>query len=165
MTARRRPLLAAVLAAAALTTTSFAIAQPAAPAGPMHGEHMRAERHEHDRVMPGRFIEGRLAFLQTELKLTAAQQPLFDTLAGEMHAAASAMETRHEAHKKDGKPDRKASSVERMERRSAMMQEAAATTDRFLAAYKPLYAALSDEQKKTADLLFSRRGMMQMRHH
>src|SRR3546814_12223436 len=56
---------------------------------------------------PGQFIEGRIAFLRTELKVTSQQQPLFDTLADEMRGTAKAMAARHEAMKQaDHKPAR-----------------------------------------------------------
>lgn len=159
MSAFRRPLLAATLLAATLGAAPLALAQPAADAPQM-------QRHRAEHAAPGRFIEGRIAFLRTELKLTAEQQPLFDKLADEMRASAKAMEARHAERQKDGKPAKPASALERMERRNAMMKEASAASDRFLAAFKPLYAALSDEQKKTADLLFNRHGgQLRMKHH
>lgn len=155
-----RPLLAAALVTAtlggaAVATAPAVFAQAAPPADqapPMpHRQHA-------DHPAPGQFVEGRIAFLRTELKVTPQQQPLFDKLADEMRGTAKAMAARHEAMKTaDHKP---ASSLERMERRSAMMKVAAADSDRFLAAYKPFYESLSDTQKKTANLLFARFGGM-----
>jgi len=157
---KSRPLLAAALIAATLGTAAvaaapFAVAQTAPAtdqAAPKPMKHQRAER-----PAPGQFIEGRIAFLRTELKPTAAQQPLFDRLADEMRGTAKTMEARHAAMQAEAKP---ASSLERMERRATMMKTAAADSDRFLAAYRPFYESLTDAQKKTADLLFARFGGM-----
>ena len=86
-----------LLIAASVIATGFAgglaLAQPA-PAGVPQERHQHVERAVQDRV-PGRFVEGRIAFLKTELKLTAQQQPLFDKLADEMRASAKTMQERH----------------------------------------------------------------------
>ncbi|WP_370155114.1 Spy/CpxP family protein refolding chaperone [Ferrovibrio sp.] len=159
---KSRPLLAAALMATSLGTAGLAAGLPSAQAQPARAQSSPAAdaqpgqpaRPHANRAMPGQFIEGRIAFLQTELKLTATQQPLFDRLAGEMRAGAKDMQARMTAVRAD-RPD---SSVERMERRTMLMKAALADSERFLAAYKPLYGALSPEQRKTADLLFARMG-------
>ena len=153
------PLFAATLLAAIAGTAPAAQAQPAT-------DQVKIEQHV-ERPAPGRFIEGRLAFLRTELKLTEAQLPLFERLADEMRAGAKAMEARH-AERKARDKTQPVSAVERLERRSTVMKEVSAASERFLTALKPLYASLSDEQKKTADLLFARHGggyHHRMRHH
>lgn len=149
-----------LLIAASVIATGFAggiaLAQPNTQPGPMgSGPHMQMQA---DQAGPGRFIEGRIAFLRTELKLTAAQQPLFDTLANEMRASATAMQARFEAHRQQASAQTPAtlSVIERMEQRQAMMKDAVAAQERYLAALKPLYQSLSDEQKQTADTLFAR---------
>ncbi len=154
------PLFAATLLAA-IAGTAPAQASPAT-------DPARIEQPA-TRPAPGRFIEGRLAFLRTELKLTDSQQPLFDRLAEEMRASAKAIAARHAERRAEGRSKAgPASAVERLEKRNAAMQQAAAAGERYLAALKPLYAALSDEQKQTADLLFARHGGRHhhgMRHH
>lgn len=152
------PLFAATLLAA-IAGTAPAQAQPAT-------DQVKVEQQS-ERPAPGRFIEGRLAFLRTELKLTEAQLPLFERLADEMRAGAKAMEARH-AERKARDKAQPVSAVERLEKRNAVMKEATAASDRFLAALKPLYASLSDEQKTIADQLFGRHGGRHhhgMRHH
>lgn len=174
-----------LLIAASVIATGFAgglaLAQPNPQAGPMGsgprgpGQQMQMQA---DQAGPARFIEGRIAFLRTELKLTAAQQPLFDTLANEMRTSATAMQSRFEAHRQQASAQQpvQLSAVERLEQRQAMMKEMVAAQDRYLAALKPLYQSLSDEQKKTADTLLARgmggpgmsQGMMGkhgFRHH
>lgn len=149
-----------LLIAASVIATGFAggiaLAQPqnVQPGTPPVAHAERAERH-----VPGRFIEGRIAFLKAELKLTAQQQPLFDRLADEMRASAKAMQERHaQRHQVSATPAAPLSALERLERRSEMMKDMAATQDRYLAAFRPLYQSLSDEQKKTADELLTHAG-------
>lgn len=152
------PLFAATLLAAIAGTAPASQAQPAP-------DQVKIEQHV-ERPAPGRFIEGRLAFLRTELKLSDAQLPLFERLAEETRAGAAAMQARH-AERKAQDRAQPASAVERLEKRNAVMKEASAAGERFLAALKPLYAALSDEQRQTADQLFARHGGRHhgMRHH
>lgn len=155
------PLFAATLLAAIAGTAPAAQAQPATGQAQV-GQHV--ERHA-----PGRFIEGRLAFLRTELKLTEAQMPLFDRLSDEMRARARTMAARHAERKAQAKAQ-PVSAVERLEKRNAVMKAASAAGERYLDALKPLYASLSDEQKQVADqLLGSRHGGRKhhhgMRHH
>lgn len=143
--------------------------QPGMPAG--HGQH--AAYHDQTRHVPGRYVEGRIAFLKTELKLTAAQQPLFDKLADEMRTSAKTMQERHaQHHQTSATPAEPQSALEMLERRSEMMKEMTAAQDRYLAAFRPLYQSLSEEQKKTADELLARAGgpggkmnHRGMRHH
>ena len=111
-------------------------------------------------AMMARHVEGRIAFLKTELKITDAQQKLWDAVADAMRSDAKGM---------GGMPNG-----------MAMMGSAAALPDKLAdrektmaahlerlrklkAAVEPLYAALDSDQKKTADeLLASPMGMMGM---
>jgi hypothetical protein len=149
-----------LIIAASVIATGFAgglaLAQPSpGPSAP--APHM--EHTQQPRPVPGQFIEGRIAFLRTELKLSAQQTPLFDTLANEMRAGAKTMQERH-AQRQQASATTPAplSALEKLERRSAAMKEMTAAQDRYLAAFRPLYQSLSDEQKKTADQLFAQAG-------
>lgn len=167
-----------LLIAASVIATGFAgglaLAQPhtTQPGAPGAAHMQRAHNADQARPVPGRFIEGRIAFVKTELKLTAQQQPLFDKLADEMRASAKAMQERHAEHQQTSAPGTApASALEKLERRSAAMKEMTAAQDRYLAAFRPLYESLSDEQKKTADELLAHAGgpggmkHRGMRHH
>lgn len=119
-----------LLIAASVIATGFAgglaLAQPhTAQPGAPGGAHMqRAHNADQARPVPGRFIEGRIAFVKTELKLTAQQQPLFDKLADEMRAGAKAMQERHAEHQQaSAQGTAPASALEKLERRSAAMKE------------------------------------------
>jgi hypothetical protein len=170
MSIRNLLLAASVLAAG--FGGGLAFAQPAPQSGAQPPAHeQRMERHAHEHGNPGRFIEGRLAFLKTELKLTAAQQPLFDRLADEMRAGAKTMADRHEARRQQASAQSpvSVSALEKLEQRQASMKEMVAAQDRYLAALRPLYQSLSAEQKQTADQLFAHHGggmgKHGMRHH
>lgn len=123
---------------------AFAQAPAAAP---------QPKPHEHHHLSPARLIEGRIAFLKAELKITPAQEPAFDRLAQAMRDNAKEMAQSFEQHRAEhGKP---MNAVERLEARQRFMAMHARHSERFLAALKPLYATLSPEQKETADELLA----------
>lgn len=158
MSSIRNALLAASVVAAGFGG-GLAFAQPAAQLGPQPNAQPPAVHHQQraERPAPGKYIEGRIAFLKTELKLTSAQQPLFDKLADEMRAGAKTMQERHaQRQQASATPPVQPSALEKLEHRQAMMKEMTAAQDRYLAAFRPFYQSLSPEQKKTADELFAK---------
>ena len=126
-----------------------AFAQPMPPPGPERS----FNRH----------MDGRVAFLKAELKITPAQQPAFDAYVRVLRQNADEMQAeakkRHEQRASDAvkKPS---TAIEQLERRTEVAKLFAAQSQRSLDAFKPLYAQLSDEQKKAADELLAggRRG-------
>jgi LTXXQ motif family protein len=113
--------------------------------------------------LPSERIEPRLAYLKTALKITDAQSKQWNAFADVLRKQAKArdakveeMRAKFEANK--GKPNQDVSAIDRMERREKMMTDAAASLSEVLAAAKPLYASLSDEQKQTADELLGGRS-------
>lgn len=146
----RNALIAATVVAAGFGG-GLAFAQPAPQQAPAMHQQQRAER-----PAPGKYIEGRIAFLKTELKLTSAQQPLFDKLADEMRTSAKAMADKHEARRQQASTGTAPNALEKLEHRQAAMKEMTAAQDRYLTAFRPLYQSLSPEQKKTADELFAK---------
>jgi hypothetical protein len=108
----------------------------------------------------GGHIEGRLAYLKAELKITDAQEPLWKAYA----AAARDNGTAMLAHCNAMMSRRDAPTASLPDRLDQHVQFMAAQLDAVRAmstALKPLYAALSDSQKQTADQLFwSPMGMM-----
>src|SRR5258705_13309384 len=72
----RRPFLAAALfTGVAAVGLAPALAQTApGPANPTAAP-SEARHHEMGRMMPGQFVDGRIAFLKAELKITPAQEP------------------------------------------------------------------------------------------
>jgi hypothetical protein len=102
--------------------------------------------------MPYEHVEGRIAFLKTELKITDAQKPHWDAFADALRAIAKTHQAMHEQMAKGDMPS---SWPERL----AFQQKALSTRLNSLnaleAAAKPLYASLADEQRKLADQLLS----------
>ncbi|HBK08878.1 MAG TPA: hypothetical protein DDZ81_23990 [Acetobacteraceae bacterium] len=107
-------------------------------------------------LMPVDRIEGRIAFLKTEIGITDAQAPKWDAFANALRAQAkgmqAAMADRTAAGQPQSAPDRTEAMITHMTARLDSMKN-------ILAVEKPLYAALSDEQKKTADELLLHPGM------
>ena len=107
-------------------------------------------------------VEGRIAFLKTELKITDSQTPLWNAVADAIRAAPKDM---------SGMPCM--SMMQSMQSSSTLPEKLAAREKamtahlegirKLKAAVEPLYAALSDEQKKAADqLMIGPMGMMGM---
>ena len=122
------------------------------------------DQQRHERWMPGRHIEGRIAFLKAELKITPAQEAMWERLAAAMRSSAGQMDQFMQQHKPDAPP---ANAMERLDRRAQFAALHANATQSVAQAFKPLYASLSDEQKKVADELVGRpmHGGMHHRHH
>lgn len=102
-------------------------------------------------------VEGRIAFLQAELQITDAQMPQWNRLAEVIRAnAARTAELRDRARAMRDE-DEKADPVQRLELSQQFAAARAEALNDFVAAFKPLYNVLSDEQKEAAADLFSRR--------
>jgi hypothetical protein len=102
---------------------------------------------------PGRHVEGRLAFLRAEIGITAAQTPAWNAFADAVRKAnkdmTAAMPMMQQPQ--DGKTDWPTA----LERREKAMTAHLEGVRAVRAAVGPLYAALSDAQKKTADELMA----------
>jgi hypothetical protein len=133
-----------VAAATAALAPSLVSAQQAPPAPPPR----------HERPLPSRHVEGRIAFLHAELKITSAQQAPWERVAAAMRANAQQMD--QVAQQMRTTRDQPQSAVERLDQRARFIEARASTEKSFAEAFKPLYAVLSDDQKKSADELFDR---------
>lgn len=180
MKLRSIPRIAAILAVAALPAWAAGTGAQAQTANdrPMqmaqghgHGDHgMRGHRGHHGHhgqrgaMMSPERIEGRLAFLKTELKITEAQAPQWNAYAEFKRNQAKALQARHAAfkeqraaHKKDGAERRESRPLpERLAAREKMIEQHLAEMKQSKAVIEPLYNALSPEQRKTADQLMGR---------
>jgi LTXXQ motif family protein len=145
------PLAVAAILAGAGGIGIPAIHQAAAQAttAPQQGQ-----EREHHRFDPTRHIEGRIAFLKAELKITDAQAPQFEKVAQAMRD--NAKERAQAFQQFRGDRDKPQSAVERLEMRARFDQMRSQQAERFLAAFRPLYQGLSDDQKKSADDLLAR---------
>ena len=108
--------------------------------------------------MMARHVEGRIAFLKTELKITDPQLPQWNAFAQAMRdnaAAMPGMQGMMMGMSQDGKfPDKLAAQEKMLSGRLDAIHKLKAAAD-------PLYAALSDDQKKSADeLMVSPMGVM-----
>ncbi|MDR6775612.1 Spy/CpxP family protein refolding chaperone [Azospirillum sp. BE72] len=108
--------------------------------------------------MPFEHVEGRIAFLKAELGITDAQTK-------EWKAFADALRTNAEVHRSMHgqmmKGETSASLTERLAQRERALSVRLEATKRLNAAATPLFAALSEEQRKAAeDLLGGSLGMM-----
>lgn len=104
-------------------------------------------------------IEGRLAFLKTELGITEAQESKWTAFAEAVRGSAKAMMGMHEGmmQSRDSALPLRLGQVERV---LAAHLEALRKTK---SALEPLYASLSDAQKRTADqLIVSPMGLLGM---
>ena len=144
----------------AATTASMAIAQttpnPSSP--PAAGA---AHRHA-DRPFsrPTERVEARLAYAKTALKITDAQQTQWDAYANLVRKNAQDMEQWFKSMR-HGEPGhathQRPNAIERLERAQSFHAEAVTRINRLLAVEKPLYAALSPEQQKVADVVLNPR--------
>ena len=97
------------------------------------------------------YVEGRLAFLKTELKITDAQLPLWNAVADAIRANAKSMSEIMSGGMMGG--SQTAALPEKLALHEKMMTAHLEGLRRLKTAVDPLYAALSPEQKKTADEL------------
>jgi len=113
------------------------------------------ERQADHFPLPSERIEARLAYIKTALKITDAQTPQWNAFAEVLRRHAK--EADKAITEMRGHRDDKATVIDRLEFRQKMMVKQAAALEDFLIAAKPLYASLSDEQKKSADELLAHR--------
>ncbi len=96
-------------------------------------------------------VEGRIAFLKTELKISDAQVQDWDKVADAMRENAKArQQLRDEAAANRDKPQ---TAVQRLDWIERMSQARAKGITAFADAFKPLYDRMSDDQRKAADAL------------
>ena len=97
-------------------------------------------------------IEGRLAYVKAELKVTDAQEPLWNAYAVAARDNAKTMIAR--CTTMTGKRDSQLSLPDRLDKNEQLMAAHLDAVRAMDKALKPLYSALSDAQKKSADQLF-----------
>jgi hypothetical protein len=134
--------LTIVAASATLAPSPGSAQQPAAPGA------------QRERPLPSRHVEGRIAFLRAELKITDAEQARWEHVAAAMRASARQMDQM--AQQMRATRDQPRNAVQDLERRAQLAETRASADKTFLAAFKPLYDSLSADQKQSADELFER---------
>lgn len=149
MTVRHASQAAALVLA--LAATAVASAPAAAQMPPETRRHGEMDARPGD--MPGLHVEGHIAFLKTELAITAAQEPLWDKVAATMREDVAEMRSAI-AQARAGRQAPE-TALTHLETRARLAALRAAGEARFLAAFRPLYEALSPEQRKSADELLA----------
>ena len=102
------------------------------------------------RMLPGQMVDGRIAFLKTELKIAPAQVTQWQQVATAMRENANALgQAINTARQQRGTMD----AVQRLTMREQFAKVRAENDARLLTAFKPLYASLSPEQQQIANEL------------
>ncbi|WP_172428463.1 Spy/CpxP family protein refolding chaperone [Azospirillum brasilense] len=108
--------------------------------------------------LPFEHVEGRIAFLKAELKITEAQAGPWSAFADTLRSNAKAHQAVHEQMTKGGMPS---SWPDRLAAQQTMLGMRLDAVRALEAVAKPLYAVLTDDQKTLADrLLTGPMGMM-----
>jgi hypothetical protein len=112
----------------------------------------------------GRHTEGWLAFIKTELKIAEPQEKAWNAFAEAVRANAKAMQEGGMPMMGRGRRGQGGISLpDSLAAREKMLGTALANVKRLKEAADPLYAALNDEQKRTADELLAGPTGMPMR--
>ena len=147
----RMPLLAAALftgvGAVGLTP---ALAQTAPGPANSTAAPSEARHHAMGRMMPGQIVDGRIAFLKTELKITPAQETQWQQVEAAMRENAKNLDQRISTARQNRSG---IDAVQRLELREQFAKMRADNDARLLTAFKPLYASLSPEQQQMANQL------------
>jgi hypothetical protein len=179
MRAKPSHYLAPVLLAAALPAT-VVLAQQAQPQPPEPAQKREWPNRPHlapevmKRLQEGR-LEGRITEIKEALKLNDAQLKLWAPVEQQLRAgfaqrqqAREEVLQRMEARRQQGGAAERPALPERLDRLSKRMTERAQHMQAFTEAFKPFYAALSDEQKVVAGLALRdmhMHGHMRMHMH
>jgi periplasmic protein CpxP/Spy len=160
----RSPVLAAALftsVAAFGLAPAFGQAMPA----PANSAAAQAAAHHNKmpRMLPGQLVDGRIAFLRTELKITPAQEADWRQVAAAMRQNADALDqqitTTRQHH-----PNMDA--IQRLTLRGEFAKLRADNDARLLTALKPLYASLTPQQQQMANaLMVPHHGWRRGGHH
>src|SRR6202023_177730 len=145
----RTPFLAAALfTGVAAIGLAPALAQTAPAPANSTAAPSEARHHAMERMMPGQFVEGRMAFLKAQLKITPAQETQWQQVEAAMRETAKTLDqTITTARQTRGNMD----AVQRLDLREQLARVRVDNDARLLAAFKPLYASLSPEQQQMAN--------------
>jgi protein CpxP len=145
----RTPLLAAAFfTGVAAIGLAPALAQTAPAPANSTAAPREARHHAMERMMPGQFVDGRIAFLKAQLKITPAQEAQWQRVEAAMRENAKTLDqTITTARQNRDNMD----AVQRLELREQFARVRVDNDARLLAAFKPLYASLSPEQQQMAN--------------
>lgn len=109
---------------------------------------------------PTERAEARIKSLHTRLHITAAQEPQWDAVAQVMRENAQAMEAPIQKRKQNASS---MTAVDDLRSYQEIADMHASGLKKLVPAFEALYATMSDEQKKNADAIFSRRAKRSMK--
>ena len=142
---------ALAVAVALLAFIVLASPSPAWAASPEPGMATAGTASKADRV------EARIKELHTKLKITPAQEELWNNVAQTMRDNAKTMEALIKARSEKAGT---MTAVDDLKSYSEIAEAHADGLKKFIPAFEPLYAGMSDAQKKSADTLFRQHGRM-----
>jgi periplasmic protein CpxP/Spy len=112
-----------------------------------------AEAHHHHRMgwmLPGQLVDGRIAFLHAELKITPAQEAQWREVAAAMRQNANGLDQQITSTRQHH-PNMDA--VQRLTMRGEFAKLRAENDARLLTAFRPLYDSLTPSQQQVANTL------------
>jgi protein CpxP len=145
-----------LLAFVALGTSSVTQAASPEPGKATAGKATAGKVSKTDRV------EARIKELHEKLKITPAQEDQWNAVAQVMRENAQEMDALIKARKEKAG---KMTAVEDLKDYSAFADARAAGVKKLVTVFDPLYAGMSDAQKKEADALFGHHGARRHHHH
>jgi periplasmic protein CpxP/Spy len=148
---RTSVLAAALLAGVGAVGIAPAFAQVAPPAANAGATQTPMHRHL-QRMLPGQRVAGQIAYLKAELKITPAQESVWSPVAQAMRDNAQSLDQAILRARQEKKP---LDAVQRIALRESFAKTRSENEARFLASFKPLYAALSPAQQQAANELFA----------
>jgi periplasmic protein CpxP/Spy len=148
-----RKIFAAIVAAGIMGAGAIAWAQPG-PGGCDGRMGMMRGGMQGVNFDPAARAEQRLTQLKADLKLTAAQEPLWQVFAEKAKSEAG----KGFQAMRDQTQDLSLSAPERMARRTEVMKQRVAAMESVNGSFKTLYDALTVDQKRVADIHASRMG-------
>jgi exoribonuclease R len=134
-----------ISAVAFFITIAFAMANPSRAVSADPAQKTPAKVSKVDRT------EARIKDLQAKLKITPAQEELWNKVTQVMRDNAKTMEALHQARVEKTKT---MTTVEDLKSYSEITQAHADGLKNFIPVFEALYASMSDDQKKDADTLF-----------
>ena len=141
-----------ILACALATSGAFAQASAPQAASGMPAASAPAEAHAAKREAR---VEERIAYLHSQLKITAAQEPQWKTFAEVMRTNAQNM---GRLFRQRTQAEQTQSAVDNMRQYAEIAQAHADDMKQLVDAFDPLYNSFSPEQKKVADTTFRQAG-------
>lgn len=146
-------LIAAIVAASVMGAGALAFAQPGM-GGPGGCDGYMTGQMQRGNFDPAARIDQHLTKFKTDLKITTAQEPLWQAFAEQAKADA----TKSMEAMRANAQDLSLSAPDRMARRTALMKERVTAMESVNASFKQLYDALSADQKRVADIHAARMG-------